>query len=140
MTDATLKILSLNAGDVLRFGPLLAGHEFEVDFFSLHQSFVSLPLNRGMVNKNVLSRFPGDEAETQSVVEPFHFSTGHNLILPCLSAAMQSKQAPLAPTACSLTVALHPQYDSHTELGARLGFSAVKSTVSLVEMIGEYLP
>src|SRR5438477_6817656 len=123
MTDATLKILSLDAGDVLRFGPLLAGHEFEVDFFSLHESFVSFPLNRGMVNKNVLSRFPGDEAETQSVVEPFHFSTGHNLILPCLSAAMRSKQAQTGSDRLLKKLLYTPEYDSHTELGARLGFS-----------------
>src|SRR3954447_20639752 len=53
------------------------------------------------MNEYILPRFPGDEAETQFVVEPFDFSTGHNLFLPCLSV-VRSEQDMLSLKACLL--------------------------------------
>src|SRR6266436_4406489 len=40
-----------------------------------------------MMHEDVLSGFLGNEAETSLIVEPFNFSTGHNLFLPWLSTA-----------------------------------------------------
>src|SRR5436190_12486097 len=65
--------------DVLGFGTFLAIDNFEVDQFSFLQGFEALPLDARMMDKDVLSSFLSDEPITPLVVEPFHFSTGHNL-------------------------------------------------------------
>src|SRR6185295_2759253 len=65
---------------VFGLGCFVAVNDLKLDRFSLVQNLVPLPQNRGMVDKNILSGFLGDEAKTASVVEPFHFSAGHHAV------------------------------------------------------------
>src|SRR6266704_3728963 len=81
--------LACDALDILGLGPFLAINHFKTDIFSFVQGFVPLPQNRRMVDENILSGFLGDKTKTAFVVEPFDFSTGHNLFLPCLSATVK---------------------------------------------------
>src|SRR5205085_9129092 len=103
-----------NALNILGFKALIAGHHFEAHPFSLEQSLVAFPEDGGMVNKDVLPRFRGDEAETQFVVEPFHFSTGHKLFLPCVSAAAWNRRTRLPAEMPPVRLLLHThRYDSY---------------------------
>src|SRR5437016_618054 len=81
--------LARDALHILGLGPFVAVDYLKTDVFSFVQGFVALPQNRRMVDENILSGFLGDKTETAFVVEPFDFSTGHNLFLPCLSATMK---------------------------------------------------
>src|SRR5205823_5201905 len=89
-------LLPRQALHIFGLWPFFAVDHLEADFFFLVQNLVALPQNRGMVDKNILSGFLGDEAKAPSVVEPFHFSTGHK-IYPSVSKRDDRKPQHLIP-------------------------------------------
>ena len=62
------------AGDLVGLGPLLALHNIEFDFVALFQTFVTVKLNRAVVDENIRSIIAANESIAFCVVEPLHFS------------------------------------------------------------------
>jgi hypothetical protein len=62
----------------LRFGSLVAAYEFVIDELAFLQRLVAVTHDGGVMHKDVLSCVLEDESESSLVVEPFHFSAGHN--------------------------------------------------------------
>ena len=67
----------LNTKDVLCFWPFVTIDNLECDDFPFQQCLVSLPLNGGVMDENIVTLFLSDEAKALFVVEPFDFPTGH---------------------------------------------------------------
>jgi hypothetical protein len=89
--------VGLSTKDVLRFWPFVAIDNLKRDDFPFQQCLVSLPLNGGVMDENIVTSFLGDEAEALFVVEPFDFPTGHTFTPLLLETRPQNKEGhPLA--------------------------------------------
>lgn len=64
--------------DIFGFWPFVAGDYIEVDRFAFVQRLESLALNRGMMDKHILSRLLHDESKPLLVIKPLYFTASHN--------------------------------------------------------------
>jgi hypothetical protein len=71
--------LGLGALDVLGLQTLVAGNDVERDRFAFVQRFEASPQDGCVMNKHILPRLLGDEAEPFFVIEPLYFATCHIL-------------------------------------------------------------
>src|SRR6476620_5208546 len=80
-----------DGADVLRLFTLATGGNVELDALTLFQRTVSVALNRGEVNEDVVAALTRDEAETLVGVEPLDGAGCHDVLLvsvavyPCRS-------------------------------------------------------
>jgi len=61
------------ANHSIRLRSLLALYDIELDFVAFLQRFVSVQLNRGVVNEYIWPVFASDESVALGVVKPLHF-------------------------------------------------------------------
>jgi len=85
------------APHVLSHWTLGAVNKIKTDIFALDQALKAFAQDRGMVDKNVLPRFLGYEAEPPPIVEPFHFSAGHNPIPSMFKCQLHGVNSTLFP-------------------------------------------
>src|SRR5262249_19766874 len=71
-------LLVSDADDVLRLRTLRALLDLELDLLTLVERLVPLGVDRGIMDENVRAVLARDESVTLAVVEPLHFSLGHD--------------------------------------------------------------
>ena len=64
----------LHPGDVLSLRTFVSLHNLKLDVVAFLKAFVAIRINGAVVNKNIWTIVPADEAETFGVVKPFHFT------------------------------------------------------------------
>ncbi len=64
----------LDAGHGVGLRPFLTLNDIEFDIVSFFQAFVSIQLDRAVVNEDVRSVIAADETVTLRIVEPLHFA------------------------------------------------------------------
>jgi len=77
----------MNTLHVFGLGSLLTGHHVERDLIAGLESFESLAQDAGIMNKDILPRFLGNEPEALRVIPPFDFATRHSAFLLNLRGA-----------------------------------------------------
>ena len=100
------------------FRSLVAVHELVADGFPFLERFVTVAQDAGMVNENILPCILQDESKSPFVVEPLHFSAGHNTdpSMSCVRGVARRTRETTRRCVHGVLTILHP---NHTTVNGR---------------------